>query len=55
MAVSASTTIFMKPCVSPFSMARATRVIGRLPTRILRPVRRASSSVMPTRPSGGSI
>ena len=27
--------IFMKPCVSPFSTARATLVIGRLPTSAL--------------------
>ena len=30
--VSASTTIFIRPCVSPFSTARPTRVIGRRPT-----------------------
>ena len=35
--VSASTTIFMSPCVSPFSTARPTRVIGRLATRRLAP------------------
>ena len=29
--VAASMTIFMKPCVSSFSMARPTRVIGRRP------------------------
>src|ERR1039457_5919083 len=28
----ASTTIFMKPCDSPFSTARPTLVIGRFPT-----------------------
>ena len=47
---------FMKPCVSPFSTARPTRVIGRVPDRA--PVgrsARASASVMPTRPSGGSM
>ena len=27
--------IFMKPLVSPFSTARPTRVIGRIPMRIL--------------------
>src|SRR5215510_14974206 len=35
--VSASTAIFISPCVSPFSMARPTLVIGRCPTRSLRP------------------
>ena len=29
----ASTTTLMKPCVSPFSTARPTRVIGRMPIR----------------------
>src|SRR5438105_2605694 len=32
--VSASTTIFMKPCVSPFSIARPTRLIGADDLRI---------------------
>ena len=32
-----STWILRKPCVSPFSTARATRVIGRLPTSALMP------------------
>ena len=53
--VSASTAIFMKPCVSPFSTARPTRVIGRMPTSALRPDLRISVSVMPARPSGGSM
>src|SRR5207302_1444037 len=52
--VSASTTILMKPCVSPFSMARATLVIGRVPTRMRFPKCHASASVIPARPSGGS-
>ncbi len=53
--VSASTAIFMKPCVSPFSTARETRVIGRMPTSARRPDLRISVSLMPTRPSGGSM
>ena len=53
--VSASTTTFMKPWVSPFSTARPTRVIGRLPTNAFRPDRRTSSTVIPARPSGGSM
>jgi hypothetical protein len=51
--VFASTTIFMKPWVSPFSTARSTLVMGRLPTSALRPVLRTSASVRPARPSGG--
>ena len=35
--VSASTTICMNPCVSPFSTARPTLVIDRLPTSARRP------------------
>ena len=45
--VSASTTTFMKPCVSPFSTARPTLVIGRLPTNAFRPDSRTWSTVMP--------
>ena len=48
--VSASTTTFMKPCVSAFSMARPTFVMGRVPTRSGRPLARASVSVAPTLP-----
>ena len=43
------------PCVSPFSIARETRDIGRRPISSGRPVFRASRSVSPTRPSGGSM
>ncbi|MNL54879.1 hypothetical protein D3C87_1782460 [compost metagenome] len=53
--VSASAISFMKPCVSPFSTARPTWDIGRVPTRIFLPVSRACFSVRPTRPSGGSM
>ena len=53
--VCASTTTLMKPSVWPFSIARPTRVIGRLPTNAFRPDLRTSSTVMPARPSGGSI
>ena len=35
----------MNPCVSPFSTARATRVIGRFPTRTACPLAFASASV----------
>ena len=52
---SASTAIFMKPCVSPFSSARPTRVIGRMPISARRPDLRISASVIPARPSGGSM
>ena len=48
------TITFMKPRVSPFSAARPTRVIGRLPTRYARPDFRAASSEIPARASGGS-
>ena len=37
-----------------FSMARATLVIGRVPTKMRFPKCRASASVIPARPSGGS-
>ena len=53
--VFASTTIFIKPLVSPFSTARPTRLIGRLPTSTEWPLRLASDSVRPARPSGGSM
>ena len=54
--VSASTTTFMKPCVSPFSMARPTRRHRPLADE-QRPAgwRAPRVSVMPTRPSGGSM
>ena len=45
----------MKPCVSPRSTARPTRVIGRLPISAGRPDSRRWRSVMPTRPMGGSV
>ncbi len=38
-------TTFMNPCVSPFSTARPTRVMGRLPTNAFRPDLRTSSTV----------
>src|SRR6478672_9749798 len=41
----ASIVTFMNPCVSPFSIARATRVIGRFPERTSNPARRASASL----------
>src|SRR5207248_878878 len=53
--VSASTITFMKPWVSPFSTARATRAIGRVATNALRPDAFTWASVMPARPSGGSM
>ena len=46
LSVSASTTIFMKPCVSAFSTARPTRVMGHTPTNAFRP-----DSPGPGRPS----
>src|SRR5437762_14235672 len=39
--VSASTTIFINPCVSPFSIARPTRLIGRCAPSSGRPPARA--------------
>ncbi|KGD38762.1 hypothetical protein DP44_2686 [Burkholderia pseudomallei] len=53
--LSASTITFMKPRLSPFSTARPTRVIGRVPTSSRRPERAASACVRPTRASGGSM
>ena len=53
--VSASTSTFMKPWVSPRSRARPTRVIGITPTSAGLPAARTSASLMPTRPSGGSM
>ena len=47
--MSAPTTIFMKPSVSPFSTALPTRVIGRVPTIALRPDARLL--VFSTKPS----
>lgn len=52
---SASMTIFMKPCVSNLSTVLPTRVVGRLPTSALRPDARTCATVMPARPSGGSM
>ena len=46
---------FMKPCVSPRSRARPTRLMGIFAISALRPDFRTSASLMPTRPSGGSI
>ncbi len=51
----ASTTIFMRPAVSLRSMARATLVIGHRPIFNLKPLARASFSVMPMPPSCGSV
>ena len=48
-------TAFMKPRVSPVSMARMTALIGSFATRIARPCALASRSVMPARPSCGSM
>ena len=42
----------MNPWVSSFSMARPTRLMGRLPMSSGRALARASRSVTPTRPSG---
>src|ERR1700690_1494739 len=53
--VSASTQIFMNPWVSPFSYARLTRIMGDLVNSARRPDFRISASVMPQRPSGGSM
>ena len=50
-----STTAFMKPRVSPVSMARMTALIGSFATRIARPCALASRSVRPARPSCGSM
>ena len=52
---SASTSTFMKPSVSPFSKARETSSMAILPTSARRPLRRTSASVIPARPSGGSV
>ena len=45
----------MNPCVSLRSRARPTLDIIRLPDNAGRPDARTSRSVMPTRPSGGSM
>src|SRR5262245_36330992 len=50
--LSPSTRMRINPCVSPFSAARATRVIGRSPASPRRPLLRASAEAMPTRPNG---
>jgi hypothetical protein len=46
---------FMNPSVSPFSTARATRVIERFPIKAFRPDFRTSASVIPALPNGGSM
>ena len=43
------------PCVSPFSKARLTRLIGYFVVSARCPDFRISASVMPHRPSGGSM
>ena len=53
--LSASTSTFMKPCVSPASRARPTRCIGIFARISLRPLAFASASFIPMRPSGGSM
>ena len=50
----ASATTFMKPCVSPFSTARPTRVIGRFADEGAAARARLPLG-QPTRPSGGSM
>ena len=53
--LAASTSTFIKPCVSPRSRALPTRVIGMVATRAGLPRARTSASLKPTRPSGGSM
>ena len=53
--VSPSTTTFIIPWVWLLSMARATQPMGMEPTFTLWPAARAAFSVMPTRPSSGSV
>ena len=45
----------MKPFVSPFSYARLTSSISMVAISAGRPDLRTSASVMPARPSGGSV
>ena len=45
----------MSPSVSPSSTALVTSDIGTVALLTVRPDARASGSVMPTRPSGGSV
>ena len=45
----------MTPSVSPSSMARVTLDVGIVALLTVRPDALASCSVMPTRPSGGSV
>src|SRR5215470_20324749 len=44
-----------EPLVSPFSKARLTASIGMVEISAGFPLLRSSASVMPTRPSGGSV
>jgi hypothetical protein len=53
--LSASTTSFMKPSVSLRSRARPMLSISSLPTSSRLPVARASCSLKPALPSGGSM
>ena len=53
--LSASISTRMKPWISERSRARATLLIGMVAARTLRPEARASSSLIPTRASGGSM
>ena len=52
---SVSTKMLTIPSVSPSSCARVTADMGTVALLTLRPDARACSSVMPTRPSGGSV
>lgn len=45
----------LSPWVSPFSIARATWLIGREALSSFRQLARACASVRPMRPSGGSM
>ena len=51
----ASIIAFIKPVVSPVVLVRSTDAIGSLATRTEIPERSASTSLSPTRPSGGSV
>jgi hypothetical protein len=46
--VSASKTTFISPCVSPFSMARLTRLMGRLPIEGHRHARTRQTVIIPS-------
>src|SRR5207253_2092443 len=50
-----STSTFMKPAFSPVVRVRSTALIGSVATRAAMPRWRASSSLRPTRASGGSV